>query len=96
METIKYGGDRRDGGSSNPISNPVVKYDGSKPVDYYSIKSAFQAMIIGKTMECNEYISDFFKLSNPLAKMTIAFALLNPFQAFSFLFQSMHELRHHQ
>lgn len=85
MEIVKYGGDIKDVGNTVPNSNssPVVKYDSSKPVDYYSVKNAFQAMIIAKTMECNEYISDLFKITNPLLKMTIAFALLNPFQAYS-------------
>jgi len=83
MEIVKYGGDRKDVGNSGSNSSPVVKYDSSKPVDYYSVKNAFQAMIIAKTMECNEYISDLFKITNPLVKMTIAFALLNPFQAYS-------------
>lgn len=66
-------------GSTQP--NQLVKYDPAKPVDYYSVKNAFQAMIIAKTMECNEYISGLFSITNPLAKMTLAFALLNPFQA---------------
>ncbi len=85
MEIIKYGGDKREvvSGSSIPNSNPVVKYDNTKPVDFVSVKNAYQAMIIAKTMECNEYLSEVLKISNPLAKMTLAFALLNPFQAYS-------------
>lgn len=85
MEIIKYGGDKKEGVSQSPASSssPIVKYDNAKPVDFVSVKSAFQAMIIAKTMECNEYLSELFKISNPLAKMTLAFALLNPFQAYS-------------
>ncbi len=83
-EIIKYGGNGISNGSngSNP-SNQIVKYDPAKPVDYYSVKNAFQAMIIAKTMECNEYITSLFSITNPLAKMTLAFALLNPFQAWT-------------
>ncbi len=83
-EVIKYAGTGIiNTGSAANSSNQLVKYDPAKPVDYYSVKNAFQAMIIAKTMECNEYITTALRISNPLVKMTLAFALLNPFQAWS-------------
>ena len=63
---------------ANPNSNSNYKH-----VDLFSIKAAYQGMIIQKTMDAHEFLANFLKLSNPLTKMTLAFILLNPFQTWS-------------
>ena len=94
METIKYNGNVVDsdnkngsktngfnsGSNSNSNSNSL-----SKPVDYLSIKTAYQTMIIQKTLEAHEFIANYLTLTNPLTKMTLAFILLNPFQTISLI-----------
>lgn len=91
METIKYNGniidsDNKKGHNSNG-SNLYNSSSNSqsKPVDYLSIKNAYQTMIIQKTLEAHEFIANYLSLTNPLTKMTLAFILLNPFQTWSLI-----------
>jgi len=90
METIKYNGKLIDSDYSNNFNllnstnstnstsqNQLANY---KKIDLFSIKNAYQSMIIQKTLEAHELISDYLKMTHPLTKMTLAFMLLNPFQ----------------
>jgi hypothetical protein len=66
----------------------MVPYNHSQPsqyknIDLFSIKNAYQGMIIQKTMEAHELISNYLSVSHPLTKMTLAFILLNPYQTFN-------------
>ena len=87
MNTINYSGKMVDSDNNN---NQVVPYNSSTPsdqsqyknVDLFSIKNAYQAMIIQKTMEAHELISSYLRMTHPLTKMTLAFMLLNPYQTF--------------
>ena len=86
MNTVNFGGNSID--SDNKKNNQLTQQNDqqlTKPVDYFSIKSAFQAMIIQKTMEANDILATYLRLSHPLAKMTLAFALFNPYQTMSLL-----------
>lgn len=87
MNPINYSGKMID---SDNNTNQVVSYNPSsqsqtpyKNVDLFSIKNAYQAMIIQKTMEAHELISNYLRMTNPLTKMTLAFMLLNPYQTFT-------------
>jgi hypothetical protein len=85
MKTMNYSGKMIDSDNKN---NQVVPYNPSdhtqyKNIDLYSIKNAYQAMIIQKTMEAHELISSYLRMTHPLTKMTLAFMLLNPYQTFS-------------
>jgi hypothetical protein len=86
MNNVNFGGNSVDSDdkkkfiTQNPTDNQITK-----PVDYFSIKSAFQAMIIQKTMEANDILATYLRLTHPLAKMTLAFALFNPYQTMSLL-----------
>lgn len=88
MNTINYSGKMVDSDNNN---NQVVPYNSSnssgqsqyKNVDLFSIKNAYQAMIIQKTMEAHELISSYLRMTHPLTKMTLAFMLLNPYQTFT-------------
>ena len=98
MENIKYNGDILDSDNRKLIrsnndnndnkddkgNNDLSKYK-TKSVDYFTIKEAFQAMLIQKTMDTHEYLANNLSLSNPLARMTLAFVLLNPFQTWSLI-----------
>jgi hypothetical protein len=89
MEKINYNGKMIDSdlNSSNSLNslnslnssgqNQLSTY---KNIDLFSIKNAYQAMIIQKTMETHELISSYLRMTHPLAKMTLAFVLLNPYQ----------------
>ncbi len=52
-------------------------------VDLFSIKNAYNGMIIKKTMEAHELLSNYFKMTHPLIKMTLAFMLLHPHETFN-------------
>jgi chaperone BCS1 len=88
MNTINYSGKMVDSDNNN---NQLVPYNSSnssdqtqyKNVDLFSIKNAYQAMIIQKTMEAHELISSYLRMTHPLTKMTLAFMLLNPYQTFT-------------
>lgn len=86
MNPINYSGKMID--SDN--NNQVISYNSSsqsqsqyKNVDLFSIKNAYQAMIIQKTMEAHELIANYLRMTHPLTKMTLAFMLLNPYQTFT-------------
>ena len=93
MNPINYSGKMIDSdNNTNGNNNQVVPYNSSsqtqtqtqyKSVDLFSIKNAYQAMIIQKTMEAHELISNYLKMTHPLTKMTLAFMLLNPYQTFT-------------
>lgn len=76
MENINY----KNNNNNNNNTQIEHKYD---KVDYFSIKNAFQSMIIQKTMECHEILSSYLHLSNPLTKMSLAFILLNPWKTWT-------------
>lgn len=63
--------------NNNNNNNNNNKYEN---VNLFSIKNAFQGMVIQKTMECHELLSSSFHLTHPLAKMSLAFILLNPWK----------------
>ena len=90
MEQLKYNGNMIDSDDNNKKAL-VSNYNNngvnsiSKPVDYLSIKTAYQTMIIQKTLEAHELIANYLSLTNPLTKMTLAFILLNPFQSWSLI-----------
>lgn len=88
MNPINYSGKMID--SDN--NNQVISYNSSsqsqsqsqyKNVDLFSIKNAYQAMVIQKTMEAHELIANYLRMTHPLTKMTLAFMLLNPYQTFT-------------
>lgn len=88
MNPINYSGKMIDSDTNNTNANnnnQVVPYNPTsqtqyKNVDLFSIKNAYQAMIIQKTMEAHELIANYLKMTHPLTKMTLAFMLLNPYQ----------------
>ena len=89
MEVIKYNGNTIDSDNKKGLVGYNKSYGSngsngsdnlSKPVDFLSVKNAYQTMIIQKTMETHELISNYLSLTHPLTKMTLAFILLNPFQ----------------
>lgn len=97
MNTINYSGKMIDSDNNkinenNDLNKQMVPYNSSQypspptpNVDLFSIKNAYQALMIQKTMEAHELISNYLQMSHPLSKMTIAFMLLNPFQTFNFI-----------
>ena len=90
MNTINYSGKMIDSDNNNQVvpynyqsqsqSQSQSQY---KNIDIFSIKNAYQAMIIQKTMEAHEILSNNLRMTHPLTKMTLAFMLLNPYQTFS-------------
>jgi hypothetical protein len=85
MNNVNFGGNSIDSDDKKQIVKQTNNDKITKPVDYFSIKSAFQAMIIQKTMEANDILATYLRLTHPLAKMTLAFALFNPYQTMSLL-----------
>ena len=88
MNTINYSGKMidSDNNNSNANNNQVVPYNPQhqyKNVDLFSIKNAYQAMMIQKTIEAHELISNYLRMTNPLTKMSLAFMLLNPYQTYT-------------
>ena len=87
MNPINYSGKMIDSDNNdNNNNNKVVPYNSPsqyKNVDLFSIKNAYQAMIIQKTMETHELITNYLRMTHPLTKMTLAFMLLNPYQTFT-------------
>jgi len=89
MNTINYSGKMIDSdNNTNANNNQVVPYNSSsssqyKNIDLFSIKNAYQAMIIQKTMDAHELIANYLRMTHPLTKMTLAFMLLNPYQTFT-------------
>lgn len=88
MNPINYSGKMIDSDNNNQL----VPYNSSsqsqsqpqyKNVDLFSIKNAYQAMIIQKTMEAHELIANYLRMTHPLTKMTLAFMLLNPYQTYT-------------
>lgn len=87
MKPISYGGKMVDSGnnSSNNTNNNTNNNTGDnyKGTDLFSVKNAYQSMIIQKTLECHEFLSNYLMMTNPLTKLTLAFILLNPIQTFT-------------
>lgn len=84
MEAINYSGKMIDSDQkyNNKEKNTDKNVEKYKNIDLFSIKNAYQAMIIQKTLETHEIIANILKMSHPLSKMTLAFILLNPFQTY--------------
>lgn len=80
MNNINYRNVSNNSMNKNKNEDTVIKYD---KVDSLSIKNAFQTMIIQKTMECHELLSANMYITHPLAKMSLAFILLNPWKTWS-------------
>lgn len=57
----------------------------TKTNDIYSFNNAYNMLIIQKTLETHNYITEFLKINNPLCKMSIGFILLNPLSTWSFI-----------
>jgi hypothetical protein len=89
MKSISYGGkmiNSEDNKQIQPTNNNNSDLNKNyKNTDLFSVKNAFQSMIIQKTMECHEFMSGYLQLTNPLTKLTLAFILLNPFQTWSLI-----------
>ena len=88
MNTINYSGKMidSDNNNSDANNNQVVPYNPQhqyKNVDLFTIKNAYQAMMIQKTIEAHELISNYLRMTNPLTKMSLAFMLLNPYQTYT-------------
>ena len=80
MNNIQYDGQNIDS-DNKKVS---IKLDDTKKViDYSTVKNAYQTLIIQKTLDAHEYITNFLNLTNPIYKITLAFILLNPHQSFS-------------
>lgn len=81
MNPINYSGKITDSDhNKNEITSNNQKNQYNN-VDFFTIKNAYQAMVIQKTLEAHELISNYLSVTHPLTKMTLAFMLLNPYQA---------------
>lgn len=98
MNQINYSGKMIDSDTNNTNNNQLVPYNYQyqsqsqsqsqtqtkyKNIDLFSIKNAYQVMIIQKTLEAHEILSNNLRMTHPLTKMTLAFMLLNPYQTYS-------------
>lgn len=53
--------------------------------DFFSIKSAYQTLLIQKTLECHDMMTDYFKLSHPIARMMFMYVFFNPSKTYDLL-----------
>lgn len=86
MENINY---QNEHSHKTNLGQQLTVPDKLDDVSLFSVKKAFQAMIIQKTMECHELLSNYLYLSHPLARMSLAFVLINPYQSWSLLKTNM-------
>jgi AAA+ superfamily predicted ATPase len=79
MEDIKFKTSSTDNGEKTD-DNSLVNYD---KVDYSFVKNALQSVVIKKTLEYHDGLTSMLHLTNPLAKISLAFILFNPWKTWN-------------